>query len=343
MKALVTGHAGYIGSVLVGVLRAQGHDVVGLDTNLYRDCDFGRHREFVPEFTLDIRDVEPQDLQRFDAVIHLADLPNDAPDVLAPDAVQSVNEIATRRLATACKQAGVRRFLFASTCQAFAGCRGAPVTERTPPAPVTTHARAKRNCEYALQELADETFSPIILRQAGVYGVSPRLRLDLFINDLVASAATTGRLHLPGDGHAFHPLIHVEDLARAYATLLTAPDERPHDRLYNLADPEASRAIDIADAIVETVPFCTRVTTPRLNNEPSIRIDASHFMRNFPNFRFRWTLAQGIRQLCEAFHGAGLTAGDWRSDRYRRILRLQSALEQGAADRNLRQIWTAVA
>lgn len=340
MRVLVTGHRGYVGSVMVGVLRHARFDVVGLDCDFYQGCDFGRVHESVPSFDIDLRDVEFTDLLSFDAVVHLAALPEDRSSELDPTTIREINEEVTIRLAECCKQASVSRFLFSSSCDVYGRSGGDLLDEHAPVIPAMLYAAAKYRCECALASLADHTFTPIILRHAGAYGVSPRMRIDLIVNDFVASAVANGRIVVGSGGRTWRPLIHVEDIARAYAAVLLAPDDLVHNQVFNLvADESASggrRVIDIADMVTELVSDCTRSIRQDAFDEPSYRVDGSKFQLAFPKFSFRWTLPLGIRQLRNAMLSAGLTPGDWRSDRYRRVLRLKALMERGDLSRTLR-------
>jgi nucleoside-diphosphate-sugar epimerase len=337
MRVLVTGHRGYIGAVLVEVLRHARHDVVGLDCNLYGDCDFGRTREDVPSFETDLREIEFADLVSFDAVIHLAGLPEDPETLLPPEVTWAVNFGATVRLAECCKQAGVGRFLFASTCAVYGGGGQRPQTEGSSPDPLTGYARAKLACEAALGPLADGSFTPVILRNGTVYGVSPRLRLDTVVNDFVGSAVTRGRVDMQTQGRAWRPLVHVEDVARVYTAMLTARDEAVGRQIFNVATTEENyRVIDVADAVTELVPNCVRSVRAAQLDRRSYLVDGSKLRRTLPDFAWRWTLLQGIRQLRAALAGAGLSAGDWRGEKYRRVLRIAGRMERAELNGNCR-------
>jgi len=338
MRVLVTGHRGYIGSVLVRVLQHARHEVVGLDCDWYGDCDFGRMRDSIPSFEMDVRDVEFTDLLSFDAVIHLAALPQDSASQFDPTLNDEINFEATVRLAECCKQASVSRFLFASTCAVFGNSGGELQNETSSTAPKSPHAVAKLRCEQGLLRLADEQFAPVLLRNATVYGVSPRLRLDTVGNEFVGSAVTNGRVAMRTEGRAWRPLMHVEDVARAYAAVLAAADEVVGGQVFNVAITEENyRVIDIADCVTEFVPDCTRSVRTGIPDQSSYFVDGSKLRRALPHLTWRWTLPQGIRQLRAAMLGAGLTAGEWRSDRYRRVMRLSTMLERGELDSALRR------
>lgn len=329
MRVLVTGHRGYIGSVLTSVLKHARHDVVGLDCDLYSESDFGRVHEDVPSFEFDVREISFADLLSFDAVIHLAALSNDACAELDPALTHEINYEATVHLAKCCKQAGVSRFVFASSCSVYGRGNGQLQDELSSPNPKTAYAKSKLACELSLAGLADSEFSPVSLRLATVYGVSPRLRLDTVVNDFVASGVITGTVGMRTFGSAWRPLAHVEDVARVFSASLAVSRERVHNRIFNVARREENyRVIDIADAVAEHVPDCTRSTPPDVCDELSYRVDGAGLKEIFPHSAFRWTLPLGIRQLRDAMLVNGLSSGEWRSARYRRAPSLQSAMER---------------
>ncbi len=338
MRVLVTGHRGYIGSVLVSVLQHARHEVVGLDCDWYGDCDFGRMRDSIPSFEMDLRDVEFTDLLSFDAVIHLAALPEDSASQLDVTLVEEINFEAAIRLAECCKQANVSRFLFASTCAVYGNSGTQPRDESSVAAPITPHAVAKLRCEQELSRLADQSFAPALLRNATVYGVSPRLRLDTVVNEFVGAAVARGQVDVPAEGRAWRPLMHVEDLARTYAAMLLTADELVAGQVFNVAITEENYRInDIADCVAELVPDCTRGVHRGVPDQLSYCADGSKLRQALPDLKWRWTLPHGIRQLRAAMLGSGLTAGDWRCDRYRRVPRLCTMLERGELDASHRR------
>lgn len=328
MRVLVTGHRGYFGGVLTTVLRNAHIEVVGLDCDLYHDCDFGGIRTETPSFDMDLREIEFADLLSFDAVIHLAALPEADARTVPASLMYDVNLEGTVRLADCCRKASVSRFLFASTCSVYGARGGQWLNEDSEPIPATSYAHSKRAAERALADLTDSTFHAVSLRNPTLYGVSPRMRVDLVVNDFVGAAVSTGRVAMRTLGNAWRPLVHVEDLARAYLAILTAPPDRfPRDVL-NPVDAAANhRVIDVADAVVETIPNVTRGVPAMQPDARSYRVEGGRFRQAFPSFRFRWDLSRGIRQLRTAYENAGLTASEWRSDRYRREPRLARLAE----------------
>ncbi len=338
MRVLITGHRGYIGSVMSCVLRNARFEVVGLDCDFFRGCDFGRIDESIPSFDCDLREIEYGDLLSFDAVIHLAGLSDDAQGDLDPLLTDQINVEATLRLAQLCKRAGVTRFLFASSCSVYGVGSCELFNEDSVTRPLSNYAASKLACERELARMADRQFSPVFLRNATVYGISPRLRTDLVVNDFVGSTITTGRIKMKSAGQATRPLIHVEDVARTYATVLLADTKTIHSQTFNVARcGENYRIIDVADEVSELTPFGTREAAMEVFDHRSYAVDDTKLRHAFPSLHMRWTLCQGIRQLANAMTSAGMTAGEWRSDRYRRILRLQRLMESGAVDEQLRQ------
>ena len=336
MRILVTGHRGYIGSVLTAVLRHGRHEVYGLDAGFYAGCEFGRTREEVPSYDTDVRDIEFTDLLPFDAVVHLADVPTDAS--IDPDGSLSTDiiERGTVRLADCCRQAGVSRLVYVSTCKVYGRRRGR-VDEGDRPVPVTRHAAAKLAAERAIQQMATDRFVPVILRCPEAFGVSPALHLDSPTNEFVASAITTGMVRMPSDGREWHAAVHVEDFARVCVAVLAASAEVVSRNIFNVVPPgPADRVIDIADAVVELVPQSQRVPGLVRFDGPSCRVDGGRFAIAFPDFKFRWSLRSGIRQLRAAMLGIGLTPSDYRGDRLRRRSRLWTLMNRGELDASLR-------
>ena len=337
MRVLVTGHHGYVGSVLTCVLRHGRFDVVGLDAGWLTGCDFGSTTELVEHYACDVRDVEFADLCSFDAVVHLAGLSDAASCELDPDATEEINFTAAVRLAEACKQAQVPRFVFASCCSVYAPSGNDLLHEESPTEPTSRFARTKLRTEQALLALADDGFCPTVIRQGTVYGVSPRLRTDTVVNDLAASALTMGKVILPTAGRAWQPLIHVADLARVYAAILTAEADRVRGEVFNaVRSGESYRLIDVADVVTDFVSLATRHTLHGGFDPASYRIDGTKLERTFPRLQLRWTLPLGVRQLVNAMSHAGMTPGLWRSDCYRRALRLQALRQRNLLDDSLR-------
>ena len=341
MRVLVTGHHGYIGSVLAPALREAGHEVVGLDTFYYRDCDFGASDAFEPMLAADVRDVRPAEVRGFDAVVHLAALSNDPLGDFNPKWTYAINRDGTIALASAAKEAGVRRFLFASSCSMYGATEAdAALTEAAPLRPLTPYAESKVAAEDALRELADDDFAPVSMRNATVYGVSPRLRLDIVLNNLVAWAHTTGAIRLESDGSSWRPLVHVRDVARASLALLEASEEVVRGEAFNIGSAAQNYRIrDLAETVHDRLPHCEVNYAEGASSDPrSYRVDFSKFEAAFPECRFEWTAERGADELARAYEDVGLTFEDFQGHRYIRLGQLKRLLDARAVDGELR--WT---
>jgi nucleoside-diphosphate-sugar epimerase len=338
MKVLVAGDRGYIGAMLVPVLRAAGHQVDGLDLGLYDGCDFGPRQEgAVEQPPSDIRDADADLLADYGAVACLAALSNDPLGNLNPAATYSVNLQGTLALARAARKAGVERFLFASSCSLYGAAGSAEVGEDAELFPVTPYGEAKVAAERELSLLASDSFSPTYLRNATAYGASPRLRLDIVVNNLTAAAVTTGQVRLESDGSPWRPLVHVEDICRAFLGLLEAPRELVHDQAFNVGRPQNNvRVSDIAELVRDAVPG-SRMTFadgagPDLR---SYRVDFSKLNDTFPDLKLRWGIRDGVDELIGAYAEYGLTYEDFMSSRYVRLRRIRELLSLGLVDEML--------
>jgi nucleoside-diphosphate-sugar epimerase len=339
MKVLVTGSHGYIGSVTVPVLRAAGHDVTGLDSLLYRGCDLFTGDDAAPTLELDVRDVRPEHLAGFDAVVHLAALSNDPLGDLDRELTLEINYRATVRLARAAKEAGVERFVFSSSCSMYgASGEDALVDEEAPLRPLTAYAESKVRAEEDLAGLADASFSPVVMRNATAYGVSPRLRVDLVLNNLVGWAHTTGAVRILSDGTPWRPLVHVDDIAGASLAALEAPADVVRGEAFNVgAASENHQVRDLAEIVRETVGDCTIEYAGRGDPDPrSYRVEFAKLSRAFASFSPRWTARAGAAELVEAYRGAGLDLAEFEGPRYTRLKRLRELLDAGELDGDLR-------
>jgi nucleoside-diphosphate-sugar epimerase len=338
MRILLTGHAGYIGTVMVPMLVAAGHDVVGLDSGLFAGCTFVGGIVPVPEIGKDVRDVEARDLEGVDAIIHLAGLSNDPLGNLNPALTYEINHAASVRLAGLAKTVGVERFLFSSSCSNYGAAGDALMTEDAALQPLTPYADSKVRVEQDVARLADHRFSPVFLRNATAYGVSPRLRFDLVLNNLVAWAFTTGRVLIKSDGTPWRPIVHIEDIGRAFLAVLDAPREVTHNQAFNVgATEENYRIRDLAEIVRETVPGSVIEFAKDGGPDPRCyRVDFSKINRVLPEFKPRWTARQGAQELYDAYRKVGLALEDYEGPRYKRIDHLQQLLAEGRLDPDLR-------
>jgi nucleoside-diphosphate-sugar epimerase len=340
MRVLVAGDRGYIGAIMVPFLSAAGHEVHGLDTGLYEGCDLGPAATGALTCALvDIRDVKARQLAGYDAVICLAALSNDLLGDLNPSTTFSVNLDGTLQLARAAKEAGVERFLFASSCSLYGAAGSTAVAEDAELFPVTPYGEAKVVAERELSQLADESFSPTYLRNATAYGFSPRLRLDIVVNNLTAVAFTTGEVRLESDGTPWRPLVHIEDISRAFLVALEAPREVVHDEAFNVGRAEDNVQVrDIAEMVRDAIPgsnvSLAAGAGPDLRN---YRVDFAKLNETFPSLRLQWSVREGVHELVGAYSDRGLRHEDFTSSRFVRIRRIRELLDVGYLDSALRR------
>jgi len=340
MKVLVTGHKGYIGTILVPMLKEHGHEVSGLDSDIFRNCTFGSLNLDIPETIKDVRDVTIEDVKGFDAVMHLAGLSNDPLGNLNAQLTYEINHLATVKLAELAKKAGVSRFLFSSSCSNYGASGEDWLTETSPFNPVTPYGESKVYSERDLSKLADDNFHPVYLRNATAYGVSPRLRFDLVLNNLVAWAYTTGKVFLKSDGRSWRPIVHIEDISRAFVALLHAPTEVIHDQAFNVARKEDNyRVRDIANIVAEVVPNShVELSDDHFPDPRNYKVDSSRIMKEVPEFQPQWSVKKGAQELLEAYDKVGLTLEEFEGIRYQRIGHIKHLLETGTINSELRWV-----
>jgi nucleoside-diphosphate-sugar epimerase len=341
MRVLITGHNGYIGSVMAPLVRAAGHEVVGLDTFLFEGATFGKNGSGIESMRMDLRDVEVDDLRGFDAVLHLAALSNDPLGDVNPQLTFDINHIGSVRLAQLAKEAGVERLIFASSCSLYGLAGDEMLTEEAAFNPITPYGVSKVLFERDVAKLADDDFSPTFLRNSTAYGVSPRLRADVVVNNLVAIAYTTGEVVIQSDGTPWRPLVHIEDITRAFLAVLHAPREVVHNEAFNVGRSEENYQVrDLGDLVEQVVPGSKVRYAEGGGPDPRCyKVDCSKIARALPEFQPQWNVRRGMEQLRDAFKANNLTREDLLGDKFFRIKRIRSLQSQGLLDESLR--WTS--
>jgi nucleoside-diphosphate-sugar epimerase len=334
MRVLLTGIDGYLGSVMAPILVGRGHEVVGLDAGFYREgCLYGAADSGLPVITKDIRQVTLTDLHGFDAIVHLAELSNDPLAQHRPEVTYAINGDGSAALARLAKQAGVRRFLYSSSCSVYGIGTGEWKTETSPTHALTAYATCKLRTEAVLTALADDAFAPTMLRNATAYGASPRMRFDIVLNQFAGFASTTGKIVMNSDGSPWRPLVHAIDIAEAFACTLEAPTEAVHNQIFNVgSNDENYRVRDIAELVVAAFPGSNVVYGPSNNDGRSYRVSFDKIATTLPGFQCRWTAARGAAELRTVFERIQLTPDLFGFRAFTRLAQLDYLLQNGHLD-----------
>jgi nucleoside-diphosphate-sugar epimerase len=325
MKIFVTGHRGFIGSHLVDVLKQEGHKVVGCDLKLFDGCNWEPMVEADRDLVKDVRTIEAHDLDGCDCVMHLAAISNDPMGDLNAQLTFDINRDASIRLAKRAKRAGVPRFLFAGSCSIYGKGEKLDLDENDTLNPLTAYARSKIETERAVSELADKSFTPVYLRNATAYGHSPMLRIDLVVNNLLASAMAYGEIRIQSDGSPWRPLIHCRDIARAFVAFANAPREAVHGQAINVGgNPENYQVRDVGDQVQRLIPTARVVYTGEVGADPrNYRVNFDKLARLLPDFRLQYNLVSGMEELHRKMVKHGFGKNDFEGDQFVRLRTLK--------------------
>jgi len=338
MKLLVTGVEGYIGCLLAPFLQARGHEIVGLDTGYYRDGWLFSDGKLVPGFprtiNRDIRNIQPEDVQGFDAVVHLAELSNDPLGENVPELTFQINHMASVRLAELAKAAGVKRFVYTSSCSVYGVANGdEPMTELSPTNPQTAYAKCKTLVERDVTALASSDFSPTFLRNATAYGASPRMRFDIVLNNLCGIAATTGKIVMTSDGTPWRPLVHVLDICQAIASVLEAPQDAVHNEIFNVGHDEDNYQVrEIAQIVADVYPGCQLTFGQAGSDNRSYKVSFAKIHEKLNGFHCVWNARKGAQQLHDVYSRIGIDAATFDARPFTRLKQLKYLSATGQID-----------
>jgi nucleoside-diphosphate-sugar epimerase len=326
MKVLVTGHQGFIGTHLVDLLKQEGHTVVGCDLNLFGGCNWEPLVKPDRELEKDVRKIEPGDLDGCDCVMHLAAISNDPMGALNAQITFEVNRDASIRLARIAKQAGVPRYLFAGSCSVYGQGEKLDLDEDDPLNPLTAYAQSKIETEEAVSKLADDSFSPVFLRNSTAYGHSPMLRIDLVVNNLLGSAMAYGEIRIQSDGSPWRPLIHSRDIARAFLALAAAPRSVVHNKAINVgANTENYQVRDVGNQVQRLIPSAKITYTGEVGADPrNYRVKFDLLYRLLPDFKLQYNLASGMEELHRKMVEHGFGRKDFEGDQFVRLRTLKN-------------------
>ena len=333
MKVLITGSDGYIGVVLAQELIKRGHIVVGLDTGFYRSGRLFNGIARIPEtVSKDIRKVSVEDLKGYDAVVHLAELSNDPLGQINPQVTFDVNHLGTVHLIEKCIKAGIKRFVYSSSCSVY-GASDDISFETSERNPVSEYAKCKALNEDYILSLPDSDFTPVILRNATCYGFSPRMRFDLAINNLAAVAWISKVIKLESDGSAWRPFVHIEDITQAMVCALEAPKDAVYKQIFNVGDNDSNyKIIDIANAIKKHMPECEISLNAKNTDKRNYRVNFDKITTNLPGFKVRKNVPDGVKELLDVYKKVGLEKSDFESRDYTRLKQIEYLRNTGQID-----------
>jgi nucleoside-diphosphate-sugar epimerase len=340
MKILITGTLGYLGSLLAPMMLERDHEVTGVDTGFYHSsCLFHDNGNTPRTLNKDIRRLTLDDLQGHDAVVHMAELSNDPLGELDPNITYEINHKGTLHLANLAKAAGVRRFIYMSSCSVYGVATGGDVTEETTPNPQTAYAICKTFCERDLKSLADQNFSPVFFRNATAFGASPRQRFDLVVNNLYGLAWTTKEIKMTSDGTPWRPLVHGLDIAKAIGCALEAPIDAIHNQILNIgSNSQNYRVREIAEIVAKTFPDCTTSFGTQGADNRSYRVSFDKIAKHLPNFSCDWDVPKGAAQFYALFKHIDMDQAMFNDRGFTRLKQLQYLIRTNQIDKSL--FWT---